>query len=374
MKILHIIEIRGIGGAENLLLDFLPAQVKIGEEVSCLILYMSAYKKDAVNIGRILELNKINVCFIEFQSNILFARAIFKVHKHIKSINPNVIHTHLRIAELIVVFLKKLSLKIPITTTIHGFADSKRYFKLRLFAVKNLLRNFNGLVFISDFIFEFYRNHYLISPSNTTHIIHNGYNIANSPQSNNDYLIKKDIKIISPGRLTELKGHKYAIEAIKELTHKYPKIQLHIYGSGPCEQNIRKMIDDTALENNILLCGFSDDIKLLLPTFDIVLVPSLFESFGMVFLDAFAAKVPVVAFDLPAGNEIITDEYNGLLAKPYSSTSLAEKIELIISNNQLRKSIIDNSTQVLNAKFTIEKMAVNYILFYKKIIGAMKSN
>lgn len=104
--------------------------------------------------------------------------------------------------------------------------------------------------------------------------------------------------------------------------------------------------------------------------YDIALVPSFFEAFGIVFLDAFGAKLPVVAFDLPSGNELITHKVNGLLATPYSSQSLADNIEQLILDNKLRISIIKNGYNTLTKKFSIERMVDEYSLFYNKVLGS----
>jgi glycosyltransferase involved in cell wall biosynthesis len=369
MKILHIIEIRGIGGAENLLLDFLPAQVRLGHDISCLILYMTQYEREAVDIGKKLKIHNVHVGYIKFHTKLSIAVNIFKAYNYIKTSRPDVIHTHLRVAELMIAFLTKISLKIPVITTVHGFADSKKHFALRQFIVNKLYKNFNGIAFISNFMNAFFQDHNLINKKSITQVIYNGYDTSYDTQSNISRNDKENIKIILPGRLTELKGHRYAIDAVKELIKTHPNIILDIYGSGPYGDNIKNLIISEFLEDNIFLKGFSMNIKSLLPNYDVVLLPTLGEPFGMVFLEAFAAKVPVVAFDLPAGNEIIKNGFNGLLAEPYSSMSLAQKVENLIEDNNLQDSIVKNATKVLNEKFTIDKMVIDYTSLYMKVVN-----
>ena len=103
---------------------------------------------------------------------------------------------------------------------------------------------------------------------------------------------------------------------------------------------------------------------------DIILIPSMGESFGMVFLEAFAAGVPVVAFDLPAGNEIVRDGGNGLLAKPENVNSLVEKIKLLCNDAALRKRIVNQATTDLLQQFSLTRMANQYQAFYQSILSA----
>jgi len=367
MRVLHIIEIRGIGGAENLIIDFIPSQLNTGMQVQCVILYMSKYKNDAVSFANRLATRDLEIRLVEFTNVLLLLPVLVKVQRLIKFSNPDIIHTHLRVAELVIALLKKHNLKVPVVTTAHGFADKFNYFKLRLFLVKRLIKDIEGHAFVSNVIKEFYLKYNLINAKSLTTIIHNGYrSIGSSPRVKP--IDKNNIKLILWGRLVERKGHKYAIEAVKILKEKYPHLRLDFYGAGPFEKKIREMINDAGLQQNVFLRGFSENISQNLGAYDIALVPSFHEPFGMVFLEAFDAQIPVVAFDLPAGNEIIKQNVSGLLAVPSSSASLAEKIESLILDDKLRNKIITNGVQTLQDNFTIEKMSARYLAFYSEII------
>lgn len=369
MKILHIIEIRGIGGAEKLLLDFLPIQAKTAE-IMCLILYKKNHKIEAKVLGDFLTSDNISVKYVGYKNILFLYLSIIKVKKLINNFLPNIIHTHLRIAQLVIYILKKLNLNCVVVSTIHGFSDNNQFNGFRKYTTKKILKNFEGLIFVSNFIYEFYLNNGLTQNKNLFKIVPNGYKLQKKK-----YLVerksveKKSINIILPGRLTELKGHKYAIECIEILKRKKINVNLDIYGIGPYEAKIFELIHQLKLESIIHLKGFSDDILSTLKDYDIVLVPSLFESFGMVFLDAFSSNIPVVAFDLPAGNEIIKHGYNGRLAEPYSSDSLAREIDFLIQNPKQREEIVFNAKMELEKNYSVQKMAASYLSFYKKVLG-----
>jgi glycosyltransferase involved in cell wall biosynthesis len=96
----------------------------------------------------------------------------------------------------------------------------------------------------------------------------------------------------------------------------------------------------------------------------------MYESFGLVFLDAFAAGVPVVAFDLPAGNEIITDQVTGLLAKPYDHRSLYEQVLRLCESEDLRRTLSTNASAKLKTSFSITRMADDYVQYYNHVCTA----
>lgn len=373
MNILHIIEIRGIGGAEKLLLDFIPIQVKTAD-VKCVILYNKKHKTDAVMIGELLASNNVSIKYLEFKNLLLLFLNIIAIKKLIKIFLPDIIHTHLRIAQLLIYILKKINLNTIVISTVHGFSDNNQFNWARKYANKKILKNFDGLIFVSNFIYLYYLNNGLIHKNILFKIVPNGYLLQQK-----NYLIeiksaeKNYLNIILPGRLTELKGHKYAIECIEILKSKKINVRLDIYGLGPHEKKISELIHKLKLENIIHLKGFSNDILTLMKNYDVVLVPSLIESFGMVFLDAFSSNVPVVAFDLPAGNEMIKHGYNGRLAIPYSSESLVEEIEFLIKNKGKKEEIIFNAKKDLIENYNVEKMVTSYMEFYQQVLNITNS-
>ena len=371
MNILHVIEIRGIGGAEKLLLDFLPIQGNTAE-VKCIILYKKKHIIEAKIFGNFLTSNNISVKYIEFKNILFLFLEIIKVKKLINIFSPNIIHTHLRIAQLVIYILSKVNLNCIVVSTVHGFSDNNQFHRFRKYTTEKILKNFDGLIFVSNFIYEYYLNNKLIQKKKIFKIVPNGYAL----EKNNYFIERKSVirdslNIILPGRLTELKGHKYAIECIEILNRKKINVNLDIYGVGAYESRIYNIIHKCKLENIVHLKGFSDNILFTMKDYDIVLIPSLFESFGMVFLDAFSSNVPVVAFDLPAGNEIIMHGYNGRLAKPYSPKSLAEEIEFLANNKEVKLEIVLNAKKDLIENYNIEKMVKSYNEFYNQVLNKL---
>jgi glycosyltransferase involved in cell wall biosynthesis len=381
MRILHIIEIRGIGGAEKMLLDFLHEQTNVKIEVFCLLIYHTKYVEATEKINfRLLELG-VTSYTLEFSNSIDILNLVFKIKKHVQKINPDVIHTHLRLAETLLSIIKLFNKKLIVVTTVHGYSDgfqnqlaTGRNFNIRLtfryYLVRFINFQLNGAAFISDFIMKFYINSHLINNNNKLRRINNAAATNNVEYCDNSIknININEIQVILPGRLIEWKGHVYAFEAIKILSKKY-NISLDCYGTGPYLLELQKTVQRMELQEVVRFKGFTDKIIDVMKLYDIVLIPSLFESFGIVFLDAFASMVPVVAFDLPAGNEIITNQVHGLLAEPYSASSLAEKMEQLILNESIKEIIIGNALHLLKTKYSMSEMVLQYSNFYSDLTG-----
>lgn len=374
--ILHVIAINGIGGAEKLLVDLLPATQEKGMPCSCLIFHQPAFVREAKSIGDALLEKGIPVIYQSYGSLLQKAnrQTILSVVSQQK---PLLIHAHLKHAELWLAMLKWMGkIRIPVVTTLHGYRDQYHnafglqwhtsakksfYYWLTRFTAANADR----CISISNGITTFFIQSGLVKKEKIRTIYHGtntGSLVLREPQPP-----RADFVLM--GRLVRFKGHRYALEAIVHLKEKYPQAQLHIYGRGPEEENLRNMAVGLNIGENVFFHGFVQNLPEKLSSHSIALMPSIGEPFGLVFFDAFKAGLPVVAFDLPAGNEIIEHGHNGLLAKPLDTTSLAGQMELLLKSEILYQQIRQNALETLKMRFTITKMADRYIAYYCEIAG-----
>lgn len=376
LKVLHVINIGGYGGAEKLLLQLLPAlnQQMVAD---CLILYKKDNPAAALKIASELKDKKVQVYVFSY-SQVLQGSIRKTIRNYAVQGKYDLIHGHLKQADFWLSIIKKLGqLKIPVVSTMHGYNDTyenkngfviKRslFFSPYYLVSRAIFRQLNGFILISDVVSNFFNRSGLL-PKVTQRIIHHGYDAGELPEVEMPLHTRRP-KIAIPGRLIRRKGHLYAIEAIQQLKTLFSGITLHVYGDGPERQSLENKVREEGLDNTIIFHGYVHDLLTALQEMDIILIPSLWEGFGLVFLDAFAAGVPVVTFDLPAGNEIIRHKDTGLLARPYSSASLAENIQLLLQDDRLRKDIVLKARQELASRFSMHKMVESYLDFYKAIL------
>jgi glycosyltransferase involved in cell wall biosynthesis len=157
-------------------------------------------------------------------------------------------------------------------------------------------------------------------------------------------LTDHDIVIGYVGRLSPLKGLDVLCEAMKLVWQKYPKAHLvlagHDNGYISKLEEFKKTLPSGQAEQLKILPDLSDTQKInLFHSFDIFTLPSVNESFGIVFLEAWACKKPVIGAGIGAVASIIEDGHNGLLAKPNSPSDLSEKIKMLIENPKLAENL-----------------------------------
>jgi glycosyltransferase involved in cell wall biosynthesis len=378
MKVLHVINIGGIGGAEKLIPSLLNSFTSVGVDADCLIIHHMGCNDSANYIRNKLMEYKISVFLMQRKNTIDIFKLILLRNFIIKR-RYSLIHSHLRHADLWLFILKFFRLiSIPIVTTIHGYRDSFQnnhgldsskisIFSAYFWLVRLVLKRFDHIIFISKCLQEFYHTARLVTSTKSS-VIYNGYNIFSFKKKLRSHTRNDIIHIALPGRLIKMKGHRYALEALKCLLAEYPLSILHILGTGPEESKIRKIVYQLELDKNVVIHGYVENVGSIYAISDIVLIPSLGEAFGMVFLESFAYKVPVVAFDLPSGNEIINSGFNGLLSSPRDSADMYKKIKSLLTDTALYQKIVTNAHENLLHNYSIFNMGISYKKIYSDLV------
>ena len=150
-------------------------------------------------------------------------------------------------------------------------------------------------------------------------------------------------KILYVGRLSKEKGIKFLIEAIIKLNNnnQLPEgWKIDIFGEGELHDEIDAQIKRYNLNNIVKLKGFHNNISEIYSEYSFLVLPSLFESFGLVIVEALKSGIPIVAFNgLYGPKEIIKNMKNGLLVERGNSEKLAEAMGTLIESNELREKL-----------------------------------
>lgn len=168
---------------------------------------------------------------------------------------------------------------------------------------------------------------------------------------------KESKKIISCGRLEKIKGFDLLISVATKIFYKWPDWQWDIYGNGPEEKNLQRMILDANLQDHVHLKGFANNILDLYKEYGIYVFTSRREGCPMAMIEAQTAGLPMVSFDFKCGpRDLIAENINGFIIKDYNIDLMAEKICQLISDKELRQSFSDNSLQ------NYDELRMNYVL------------
>lgn len=166
----------------------------------------------------------------------------------------------------------------------------------------------------------------------------------------------KNKKIISVGRLTYVKGFDRLIEAFALIAHKHKDWELNIFGCGEEQKNLVIKINKLNLGRQIKVVPFTTEIEKFYLESSIYALPSRDESFGMVLLEAMEMGLPCIAFESFGPKEIIGSDKNGILVKNDDIVEFSNKLEVLMSDEELRHKIVNNASKNIE-KYDITKIA-----------------
>jgi teichuronic acid biosynthesis glycosyltransferase TuaC len=172
-------------------------------------------------------------------------------------------------------------------------------------------------------------------------------------------LLKPDcFKIISVGNLKREKGFDLLIRSVHDLRQRGHNVQLVIIGAGAEEKLLSLLISKLGLGNFACLAGSQDNalIRNVLPLFDAFALPSYCETFGIVYLEAMAAGLPVIGIKGQGIDGIVRHGENGLLAEPCDLKDLIVQLEFLIQNQAQAKAMAEHGRQLVEKRYQLSAL------------------
>lgn len=166
--------------------------------------------------------------------------------------------------------------------------------------------------------------------------------------------------------LTPEKGHRYAIDAMATLTHKFPDLQLCVVGDGPLRQALVQEVARRGLAEQVVFSGRRSDIAAVLGSFDAFLLPSLNEGLPMALLEAMAAGLPAVASDVGDVGQAIEDGVSGRLVVAGDAAPLAQAVGELLADQTRRTAMGAAARERIAQSFSSRAMAKTYCRLYDR--------
>jgi len=350
MKVLHVINNLGSGGAEKMLIDFVNIRKEAQIDVLLLMNDTVSYTLPHNFNYQVLSNSKRRFSILK----------MYKLYKYIKKNNYDIIHTHLfptqYYAALVKLFLGR---KIKIITTEHNTTNNRRKYWLFRQIDIFIYSIYDEIIFISEGVEEQFINDFS-KFKNKGIVIHNGIDLTEHYKIQKEINTEK-IKLLMVARFDKQKDHETLIKSLNLLDKKYT---LSLAGEGENLEKIKNLVKKNHLENRVKFLGFVKDIKKVYQTHDIFILSSNWEGFGLVVVEAMAASLPVVASNVTGLKEVVGEA--GLLFEKGNEKELAKKIKLLGENRIIREEYISKGKKQVK-KYDIKMLAAETIKLYKQL-------
>jgi glycogen synthase len=185
-----------------------------------------------------------------------------------------------------------------------------------------------------------------------------------------NFALPEEKIILYVGRLVYEKGIHVLINAAPKILDKVDA-KFIIVGSGYMKEQLLNIVRSMGLEHKVLFEGFLDEQTLLKlqKCADVSVVPSLFEPFGIVALEAMAAKSAIVVSDTGGLSEIVEHDVTGVKVYPNNPDSLAWGIAKVLLDENYRNRIRENAYREVQEKYDWEKIAAQTKRIYEGVLG-----
>jgi len=351
----------GLGGIERLLLE-LSKKLNIENKYNIFMVVFSSLD----GIKSEFENNNINVITLQKKEGLDFT-LIFKLKDLIKELNIHLIHSQAQNTWLYSVLAAKLS-NIPIISTIHSGTykyDFKQ--KIRWNILTFLLSIItNKITTVGKHLEQDFYNLGVRKKKVVT--IYNGVDFR---KFNSENIEEVENALIIVARLCFQKNHLMLFKAINIAKNSIPDIKLYVVGDGYLQSELEEYINKNKLENNIIMMGKRDDIPFLLSSKSIFILPSIIEGLPISLLEAMSSKRAIIASDIPANTEVITDKTHGLIINPQDKYDIADKIIKLYLDKDLQETLANNAYHRVITEFSFEKMKEKYMALYKELLNPL---
>lgn len=369
MKVAHLIKATRIAGAERHLMILLPGLRKRGIDARLMLMvepdkpvddFVDGLTDSGVPVERIIIGNHADMMVVN------------RIRQGLAADKPDILHTHLIHADLFGTIAGKIAGVPHLVISRHNDDAFRHRTPIKLLN-RTLWSMASGGIAISEAIRQFCIDIEGASRGKVR-TIHYGL----PPQPPLGTKLRKELRrelYLSPDtriagmvcRLTEQKGVTYALQAFALLGEPFDDTHLVILGDGRLKDELIAEATALGIRHRAHFLGWKENAGAYMNVFDIFLMPSLWEGFGIVMLEAMAAAVPIIGSDVSAIPEVIEPYETGFLVPPRDPQAIAEALETLFADEPLRRHMGFLGQERLETVFSADRMIDETAAYYEKI-------
>ena len=370
MRVVHLSKVTGIAGSEGHLLYLLPGLIEHGLDVHMLVLEDPRHPVGA--FCQALEEAGVGVTRVPISGH-LDPLLLSRLRRQFEHLRPVLVHTHLLHADLYGL-LAAAQAGVPHAISSRHNNDAFRRNPFIKWLNRRAMRHAERVIAISQALARFVCDVEGIAPRKVV-TVHYGL----EPPPSSPGLREKARAALGYGereplvgvfgRLVRQKGIDVLLDAFRHVSRSYPEARLVIVGDGPLRSELEAQARRLGLGKTVRFTGWIAQARDLMPACDVITVPSRWEGFGLVTLEAMGYARPVIASRTSALPEIVLDGETGLLVPPEDSAALADAINRLLGDPEYAATLGQAGYRRLVTHFSVEKMIRATLDVYGEVMG-----
>ncbi len=372
LRILHVITSLARGGAQAHLLELMKGQKRRGHAVEL------AYFKDPEMVEEFLPV--AGYPFALGMQELASAALLGRLWGLVSSVKPDVLHTHLLKADTYGAVVGRFGdAGVTIASKHNDEAVLRRGWVARLHGL--LSRWDDRIIVCSDHVGRYMVETGRVPPDRVRRVYY-GISLDRPLALAESQVreIRREFELPGQGplllcvaRLDPQKGHPYLFAAMQEVCGQFPDARLVVVGgaqqgSEAYVAELRRQAGQPEVAGKIVFAGERKDVPRLMAACDVFVLASLWEGFGLVFVEAMAAARPVVATRVSAVPEVVADGETGLLVPPEDVPALAGAIIRLCGDAAERRRMGRNGYQRVRERFTAGRMVDETLAVYEEAL------
>lgn len=181
-------------------------------------------------------------------------------------------------------------------------------------------------------------------------------------------LAADDRLLLSVGNLYPVKGHEHIIDALAHLGRRHSNVHLAISGRGDLAQSLAERAAARGIAERVHLLGLRSDVQAILREADLFVLPSLNEGLPLALLEAMFAERPIIASAVGEVRKVLDGGAAGVLVAPGDSSALASAIDALLGDVTRAAALASAGRRRAEACYSLRRMAHHYARTYRALV------
>ena len=370
VRVLHVTDVAGIGGAERRLVDLARRVDRRRFDFAyCVLGPEGPLAHELRDLGFACHT-------LDVRSGTHYPRAFLRLLRVIRAVRPHIVHGQIRYAAFMAALAARLA-RVPIVVASRTYTvRAGRHARLDAWTSRLV----DLTVAVSEASADVVRRE-AAGDRDRVRVVVNGIDLemfrppaAEVVADTARKLGLEGWRVVGTvGHLHPIKGHRHLVDAARMVVEAHPRTKFLFVGAGPLERELSALATARGVAEHVVFAGFRRDVAVLLGTMDVFALPSLSEGMSHALLEAMALGKPVVATAVGGNGEVVEHGETGLLVPAGDPGALGQATLRLLADGALAERLGAAAQAAVRARFSAWRMVEEYFAIYDSLLARRRT-